>query len=255
MSTRIDLQLCYILHTRPYRDTSLLVDVLSQEHGKLTLIAKGARKAKSNQRYLLQPFIPVLLSWQGKSALKTLVGIEPALQKTMVSHSTLSSTVSALVGKKLYSGMYVNELLTYLLPQDDPVDQIFDAYQLLLEQLTGDHSEIEPCLRRFEFSFLDELGYGVNVYQDADTGSAIHANTDYVFVQQHGFVVHNSEHSPQAVFSGQALLNIQQGDFTNVLTLQAAKILARTALQPHLKGRQLKSRELFATLYPSRPKK
>ncbi len=248
MSTRIDLQLSYILHTRAYRDTSLLVDVLTKDYGKITVIAKGARKSKSSQRYLLQPFSPVLLSWQGKSSLKTLVGIESVASEHI---ATGSLGTTPLQGKKLYSAMYANELLTFLLQQDDPSDHIFQCYQYLLKQLCFSDRDIECCLREFEFSLLSELGYGINFDYEANSGSPIEAINNYIFVQNHGFVLADDYMDIRdPLFMGKAILNIRDGLYEDKETRQAAKILSRITLRPHLKGRQLKSRELFLAIKP-----
>jgi DNA repair protein RecO (recombination protein O) len=240
MSTRVEHQPSYILHTRPYRDTSLLVDVLTQDHGKLCIVAKGVRggrKAANQQRYLLQAFRPVLLSWQGKSSLKTLVDIEGAQD----------SLPPSLQGKKLYSAMYVNELLAYLLPQDDPTDTIFPYYQHVLSQLSHPDTSLEPCLRHFEYHLLDELGYGINFSEDADTGDSVQVDQVYFFVQNHGFVLADRHPDIRASsFSGQVLSQIAASNFDTQETRQAAKQLSRMALQPHLRGRELKSRELFS---------
>lgn len=254
MSARVDLQQAYILHTRPYRDTSLLVDVLSQDYGKISLIAKGARKAKNNQRYLLQAFKPVLVSWQGKSSLKTLTSVEPIAAETPQSspfrddnlhNSALSNT--ALKGDKLYSAMYANELLVYLLPQDDPTDHIFEHYQCLLDQLIDPSSSLEPCLRYFEFHLLEELGYGINFISNASSGESLEAGENYFFIQNHGFVTTREHPEIRDVsFLGEQLICIAQQDFTDKRTRQTAKMLSRVALKPHLRGRKLKSRELFS---------
>ncbi len=242
MSTRIEHQPSYILHTRPYRDTSLLVDVLTRDHGKLCLVAKGVRgtrKTANQQRYLLQAFQPVLLSWQGKSSLKTLLDIE----------GTSDSMPFSLQGNKLYSAMYVNELLAYLLPQDDPTDTIFPFYQHLLSQLSHSEIPLEPCLRHFEYQLLDEIGYGINFSEDADTGDQVQVGNVYFFVQNHGFVLASQHPDIRAVsFTGEVLLNIAAANFEDQETRQAAKQLSRLALQPHLRGRELKSRELFCAM-------
>lgn len=247
MSTRIELHPSYILHTRPYRDTSLLVDILTRDYGKLCLVAKGvrgAKKAANQQRYLLQAFQPILLSWQGKSSLKTLIDIEPS-QET-VRHS--------LSGDKLYSAMYINELLAYLLPQDDPTETIYPYYQHLLSQLSHTDSSLEPCLRHFEYHLLDALGYGINFCDDADSGESVEANKTYYFVQNHGFVLASHHPDIRAVgFLGQTLLDIAASDFSKEDARQAAKHISRMALQSHLRGRELKSRELFSYKPRSEP--
>ncbi|MFT5420678.1 MAG: DNA repair protein RecO (recombination protein O) [Candidatus Endobugula sp.] len=245
MSTRIELHPSYILHTRPYRDTSLLADVLTRDYGKISLVVKGARKAKNSQRYLLQPFISVLLSWQGKSSLKTLIGIEPQTMGSLP--NVLSGT---LKGHKLYSAMYANELLAYLLPQDDPSDNIFECYEQLLKQLHQSETQLEPCLRYFEFSVLDELGYGINFLNDADSDEALQGNKQYFFVPDYGFI--DSENHPEmrgASFSGRELLQISEQNYTYLQTRKTAKVLSRIALKPHLRGRELKSRDLFLKVH------
>lgn len=241
--SRVELHTSYIIHTRAYRDTSLLVDVLTQEYGKISLVAKGARKAKNNQRYLLQPFVEVLLSWQGKSSLKTLIGIEA---KPNYAGEAGQPSLSVLQGKKLYSAMYANELLAYLLPQDDPCEAIFQYYHLLLQQLSSPEVELESCLRYFEFHLLNEIGYGINFLSNADNDESLQKNKEYFFVQNHGFVEVNAHPEIRDVsFPGKELLCIGKQDFSEQATRQIAKVLSRIALQPHLKGRELKSRALF----------
>ena len=237
MSARIELQSAYILHTRPYRDTSLLVDALTQDYGKISLVAKGARSKHNKQRALLQPFSPLLLSWQGRSSLKTLVGIES------------QSAAILLIGHRLYSALYANELLAYLLPQGDPSDTIYQDYQQLLQFLNDSAKSIEPCLRWFEFNLLEMLGYGLDFGYEADTDLEIQPQQYYYWVQNHGFV--NIERYPESRalrFPGEALLNIQQHQYQDKQTLRLAKQLSRLVLQPLLKGRPLKSRELFTSV-------
>lgn len=240
MSTRIELQPSYVLHTRPYRDTSLLVDVLTQSYGRVCLVVRGARKAKNSQRYLLQPLIPILLSWQGRSSLKTLTAIE-AQDKSY-----------GLEGLCLYSALYVNELLMYLLPQDDPAEMIYQYYQSLLSSLAETTTMVEPCLRIFELALLEALGYGIHFVDNSTGGQPLCADRNYFFILEHGFV-DASHHSGVRYqpFSGRALLGIAQNDFSDPMTRQAAKILSRIALRPHLQGRKLKSRELFTSFVNS----
>ncbi len=239
MSNRVELQLGYVLHTRPYRDTSLLVDLLSDDYGKISLIAKGARKAKSQQRFLLQAFQPLLVSWQGKSSLKTLIGVEADASSSAI-------PAFSLQGSRLYSAMYINELLVYLLPQDDPTDQIFSDYQHLLSQLLDTEQALEPCLRCFELSLLESLGYGVDLNSNADTGEPIVSQSAYYFMPGHGFVdIHQHPEVRDHSYSGRDLLAIAHQDFSQTSTRQAAKYLSRCLLKPLLRGRELKSRELF----------
>ena len=235
---RVDLQPAYILHTRAYRDTSLLVDVFSENYGKLSLIAKGARKPKQYQRYLLQPFIPLFISWQGKSSLKTLTAIEASTQPVEL-HSRF-----------LYSGLYLNELLNYVLPSNDPSPEVFQLYATALEQLAH-QVDLESCLRQFEFSLLVELGYGIDFTVDASSGKPIQATGIYHFIVEHGFVevIKNTAtvscFDDKPSFAGELLIAIAHDQFGQQDVRRAAKQIARLALEPYLRGKVLKSRDLF----------
>jgi DNA repair protein RecO (recombination protein O) len=229
---RVDLQTAYILHARPFRDSSLLVEIITADFGKVSLVAKGARKSKQGHMYLLQPFTPVLVSWLGKSSLKTLVAIEANGQK------------HALEDKYLYSALYANELLVYLLPKDDPLTDVIPLYQQLLHGLEQQF-DLELCLRQFEFSLLGELGYGVDFYNEASSGEPIDAHSQYCFVPDQGFVLVLDGGSQSPNYKGQHLLAIAEGQFSNAATRRAAKDIARQAIAPHLNGQSIKSREFF----------
>jgi DNA repair protein RecO (recombination protein O) len=154
------MHVTYVLHTRPYRDTSLLVDLFSREHGRIGAIARGVRGPKSRHRGLLQPFTPLLVSWFGKSDLVTLNGIEP------------NGAPHYLTGDRLLSGLYMNELLVRALHQADPHPALFDAYTEAVEKLATVMSaqsgiqSIERILRLFEKQLLQEVGYGGENLQD-----------------------------------------------------------------------------------------
>jgi len=139
------LNACYILHRRKYRESSLLLDVFSLEHGKLSLIAKGAYTSKSPLSAQLQPFQPLLIQWKGRSELKTLTKIETPSQ------------AFAFMGKASYSALYMNELLQKLLPSSRPVFMVFTAYAKSLAEL-AEGLDPNACLRVFEFILLHELG-------------------------------------------------------------------------------------------------
>lgn len=237
MSAKVELQAAYILHTRPYRDTSLLLDVLTADYGKVSLVAKGVKKAKNNQRYLLQPLQPLLLSWQGQHSLKTMIGVEASRAKY------------ELVGARLYSTLYANELLTYLMVQDDPSSGIYYLYEQLLHALLDDSCELESSLRCFEFSLLEELGYGIDFSSEAEAGQSIEAEQSYYYIDDYGFVL--TQHRPDVrsvSFQGADLQAMAMRDFALSSTRQSAKQLSRLAFKPHLRGRPLKSRELFRPL-------
>lgn len=229
----VQLQPAFVLHTRPYRDTSLLVEALTRDYGRLTLVARGQRQSRQSARRPVQAFTPLLISWQGKSDLKTLVAAES------------KATIAILSGTYLYSGLYANELLMRLLPQGDAQLDVFLAYQALLGSLSnGD--ELEVVLRQFEFRLLEELGYGVDLGADAGSGEQISPEQVYQYLSDVGFLrVANNSRQAAGGFLGKDLLAIAGGDYSSKETRRAAKRLARLALAPHLGNKPLKSRELF----------
>ena len=235
---RIELQQAFILHTRPYRDTSLLLDLLTEHHGRIALIAKGARRPKYRQRQLLQPFIPLKISWQGKSQLKTLTAVEA------------NGEPYPLHRQYLYSALYANELLYYLLLPEDPLCGIFELYQYLLQQLNQGRA-LEIALRTFELSLLEDLGYGIDFSVDAATAEPVVEEKFYHFAPDTGFIassatVPDSLQPPsQTEFMGAHLRAIAQGDYQDEAVLRSAKKITRVALECHLQGKALKSRELF----------
>lgn len=230
---QVQTQPGYVLHTRPYRDSSLLVDVLSRDFGRVSLIARGQRQTRQKGRRPLQPFVPLLISWRGRTDLKTLTAAEN------------SAAGVFLGGHHLYSGLYANELLVRLLPQGDAYPEVFAIYQQLLMQLAA-AAPLEATLRSFEFSLLDELGYGIELNVEATTGEPIQEGRVYAYAAELGFVALASN-DPQAAsgFLGEDLLAIAAADYRLPETLRAAKRLSRLVLAAHLGNRPLKSRELF----------
>ncbi|MGQ9425892.1 DNA repair protein RecO [Gilvimarinus sp. F26214L] len=227
---QVQLQPAYILHTRPYRDTSLLIEALTPGYGRISLVGRGQRQSRQKSRRPLQPFTELLLSWQGRSDLKTLVAAE------------IAGRAAFLSGYHLFSGLYANELLTRLLPQGDAHPEVYATYQQLLAELIAE-SELEGALRRFEFRLLEELGYGIEFRRDARTDDLVEAGQSYVFAADLG--VMRAEHNHSGGFAGEDLLAIAAEDYSRSETRRTAKRLARMALAPHLGNRPLKSRELF----------
>jgi len=248
---RVEFQPAYVLHTRPYRDTSLLLDLLTPDWGRLSAVAKGVRRGKSQRRPLLNPFIPLLVSFQGRSNLQTLTGVEA------------DGPGHRLQGLGLYSGFYLNELLVRLLGEWDASPAIYRDYQRVMQRLsqltqgspgpdeTSTNSP-EPILRLFEWNLLSHLGYGINFNREAETGAEIQAASLYRFDPEAGFI------GPQTVdpdtldsttraslFRGEDLLACDREDFSNSQTRVAAKRLSRLMLQPLLGSKPLKSRDLF----------
>ncbi len=221
-----------MLHRRPYRESSLLVDLFAREHGVLRAVARGIRGGKPQA---LQPFVALEVAWTGSGALKTLTQIEVS-----------APAMPLLTGRALYLGLYVNELLVRLLPEYDPHPALHARYQQLLRELTGS-GDAEPLLRRFELALLADLGYGLALDRDGHTGLRIEPDVDYVFVAGTGLVRRGVVGGDTARhrLPGSHLLAMAAEDYTDSGVRQCAKELLRAALADHLGDRPLRSRELF----------
>jgi len=216
----IDFTSVYVLHTRPFRETSLMVELFSETYGRVSVIARSARGQKSRYQGQLQLFTPMLAAWSGRHELKTLGQI--ALQG-MAHH---------LNQKALFSGFYLNELLMRVLQKEDPHPALFSRYHDTLAQLEKG-VEPEVCLRVFEKKLLEEMGFGLPFF-------SVQANLCYDFVREYGFLP-----SATGAFAGVHLLAMKEEDFSSSETLHTAKQLMRVALQPLLGAKPLNSRELF----------
>lgn len=234
---RVNLQPAYVIHSRPYRDSSALLDVFTAEYGRIGLVARGARRQnrRGGSAALLQPFTPLLLSFSGRTQLKSLVATESA------------RGMLVLRGERLFSGLYLNELLVRLMHRNDAHPTLFAAYDRALSALAGS-TAVDAILRRFEFTLLDELGYGFDPGVEGSSGQPINAARWYRYEPGVGLVDGSQGGS---VFSGADLLALAAGDYTGSAR-QAAKRLLREALAVHLGSEPLRSRELFRTA-PAKP--
>lgn len=235
MSIRIEYHPCYVLHTKPYRDTSLLVDLLTHEHGRISAVARSARGPRSRFRGLLRPFTPLLISWYGKTELMTLTSVET------------SGMLHDLVGESLLSGLYLNELLMRLLVRYDSHPQLFWHYSQTLAQLqlSSEILAINIALRQFELRLLIELGYGFSLHQEAIVNQPIENKLWYRFEPSHGLMRVHAHDPGQNLFKGEHLLALHANNLTDSQVLQAAKRLMRLAFAALLGGKPLKTRELF----------
>ena len=229
---RIQLQSAYVLHTRPYRDTSLLVEIFSHDFGRIGLVARGVRTSKSRYASLLQPFTPLLISWSGQGELPTLSGAEAA------------GVAPQLKGDVLLSGFYLNELLMRLLQRGDAHPQLFETYITSLASLAEQHEQ-EPILRQFEHRLLQEIGYGLILDHDVMSGEEIEAEDRYQYLPDRGPVSAAGDEENGVLVHGRTLQAIAQDDYSQPEVRQEAKRLMRAALAVHLGDRPLKSRELF----------
>jgi DNA repair protein RecO (recombination protein O) len=239
---RVDLQPAYVLHSRPYRDSSLLLEIFSLELGRLGLVVRGARRRRrgGSQAALLQPFAPLLLSWSGHSELKTLRQAEAA------------GPPLPIRGRVIYSALYVNELLMRLLHRNDAHPALFGSYAEVLDRLSQEPN-VEPCLRTFELSLLNELGYGFSLEQDGLNGAPVQANEIYSYHAEYGLVPRGQVAAEGAGLAGAHLLALAAGDYEGE-ALATARRLLRQALAAHLGPQPLRSRELFsAALSPKTP--
>ena len=231
---RVELENAYILHHRPFRDSSQIIDVFSGSHGKLALVARGSRRGKSRLKGILRPFQLLRLSWTARTDLGTLTGAE------------LAGPPRLLTGDTLLSAYYLNELLLHFLHRFDPQPEIFDLYRETLEQLSvaGDPA---PPLRRFELRLLRLLGYALDLEQDAVSGTPVADDVTYEYrVEQGPVPAHPS--STGALLTGRQLRAVAAGAFDDADTLKAAGRLLKFVIHHHLGGRELKSRKVLIEL-------
>lgn len=224
MSTPI-AQLAYVLHSRPYRENSALVDFLTPQ-GRLRAVLRNARGKAGT---LARPFVPLEAEFRGRGELKNVGRMEGA------------GIARWLVGEALFSGMYLNELLIRLLPAEDPHPAVFDHYAATLVAL-AEGRPLEPLLRSFEWRLLDDLGYGFALDTDVD-GQPLEADGLYRLRVDAG--LERVWLLQPGLFQGVELLAMSDADWDTPGALPAAKRLMRQALAVHLGGRPLVSRELF----------
>jgi DNA repair protein RecO (recombination protein O) len=237
MDTRVLLQPAYVLHSRPFQNTSLLVDFFTYDYGRVKAVARGARREKSRYRSLLQLFQPVLVSLSGRGEVKTVGAVDTG------------SAAITLKGERLFSGLYVNELLIRLLHNQEEHTALYKSYQQTLLSLQGS-DEIEQILRRFELTLLAELGYAINLQQDCHSHQAIKPALHYRFNPDVGFEATDScddEESRQRLFLGEHLIALRDFKLDSSASAKSAKRLLRIALAAHLGGKPLMSRRLFAS--------
>ncbi|HHE6469959.1 TPA: DNA repair protein RecO [Providencia rettgeri] len=224
-------QRAFVLHSRPYSETSLLLDFFTEGEGKIRLLAKGARRNRSPLRGCLQPFTPLLIRWGGKGEIKTLINADPV------------SLALPLTGTVLYSGLYLNELTARVLEFGTPYSALFFDYLSCLQILAASEHTPEFALRRFELALLSYLGYGVDFLHCAGSGEPVSDTMTYRYREEKGFI--GSLVVDQLTFTGKQLKALASREFPDADTLKAAKRFTRLALKPYLGGKPLKSRELF----------
>lgn len=230
---RITLEPVFVLHSRPYSNTSLIVELFSMRFGRVAVMARSARGLKSRFKGKLQLFTPILASWSGKFELKHLNAIE------------LNGLPYGFEHSVLVCGFYLNELLMKFLRHDDPYQHLYQRYQDTLNAMEQGQP-LQPVLRYFEKHLLDELGYGLPFKREAISGEPIHEDFYYRYLLNRGFVrVDTPEPREKLIFSGNMLINLHRESLQDDNELLQAKRLMRTVINEHLDGRQLNSRELM----------
>ena len=230
---KIYLEPAFVLHSRPYQETSLIIDFFTKSYGRLNAVAKGAKRPKSPLRSVLTPACKLVVSMTGKSELKNLSSVE------IVDHFNLRDGIS------LNSIIYINELISKATEKEDPHENIFLEYEILLRNLNDSKGseQLEKSLRNFELNLLQEMGYGIDLTREAESNMRIDSNTRYRFDPDKGFSSINENDSTQISFLGQDVLDFSQGQFEKKTTRDASKIIMRLALDYHLGNKTLNIRK------------
>ncbi|ATE59780.1 DNA repair protein RecO [Thauera sinica] len=236
---RIEQQPAWVLHTLPWRETSLIVELLSRDHGRVAVVAKGARRPHSVLRGVLMAFQPLLVDWSGGGEVKTLIRAE------------WQGGQPLLTGQALICGYYLNELLMRLTAREDAHPQLFGSYATAIAAL-GRGDAVPPLLRRFELALLQELGYGVGLDTEGDGGGPVRADGRYIYVFERGPVAVQALPGDEAAgwgdqppVRGQVLLDMAAGDFSHAETLTQSKLLLRALINHYLGGQPLQSRRVL----------
>jgi DNA repair protein RecO (recombination protein O) len=225
--TSSDWDECFLLHHRPHGETSLIVDVFTKKNGKMSIIAKGAKKPKSKFFGYLTPFTKLKITYTGRSELKTLTNIDRDF-----SESTNS------LSKTSYSLLYINELLIRLLPKDAVHEDLFQLYESFLVKIHSGEN-IELTLRSFELDMLEMLGYGLDFENEIDKNQSIDINKNYSFIPERGF-----RESKNSNFSGKDIINIRMRNLSEV-SKKHLKHITQESIHFCLDGKNLSSREIF----------
>lgn len=230
---RVELEKAYVLHCRKYTDSKILVDLLTENYGFVSCVFRMLKKTGQTRP---QQFTLSLVSWNGKTELKTLTKVE-----TTEHHS------GSLMGNTLYCGLYVNELLERLLERGDPHPEIFYTYGQTISKMQS-NDDMEGVLRNFELDLLQTLGYGLDFSTDIEGSKILEdIGSNYLYIADKGFslLFSATEQSSGEVFSGDVISAIANREFSENAVRLAAKKICRLALKPFLGNKPLKSRELF----------
>jgi len=232
-SHRQENQVVYVLHTYPFKETSLVVELFSKEFGRIAAVAKGARRPHSAMRGMLQSFQMLSGAWSGKNELKTLHNLD------------WSAGLTLIKGEALMCGFYMNELLLRLLPREDAHENLFEYYANTMQTLTNG-ADFATTLRRFELKLLQEMGYAVPLRQD-ENGLDIVAENTYRYEAEYGACELKATKNGVQL-SGKTLLNMANDDYAESLTQSQSKQLMRYLLAHYLCDKPLHTRQLLIDL-------
>jgi DNA repair protein RecO (recombination protein O) len=233
---RVEDEPAFVLHTRPYRETSAIVEAWTAHHGRVALVARGAKRARSELRGTLQAFQPLTLGWMGTRELKTLTRAE------------WRGGMALPTGSALLCAFYLNELLLKLLPREDPHPRLFAGYADALATLAAG-GEQAPLLRGFELALLEALGYALDLAHEVDGRAPIDATARYHFAIERGaFRLPARTDLPGMIVHGSTLVALATGRFADAATAGEAKRLMRVVLDHHLEARRLFSRRIVQDL-------
>jgi DNA repair protein RecO (recombination protein O) len=233
---RVEQQPAFVLHARPWRETSLIIEALTRDYGRVGLVARGVRTTRSRfARASLQPLTPVSLSWSGRGELSTLVAAEAA------------GAVMQASGETLLCALYLNELVARLVPRNDPHPEIFEDYFATFVRL----SDADPpawTLRRFERDLLAHLGYGLVLEGEAESGEPLRAETEYAYRFEHGPVPWRRTEDGLKLRGSALMALAQDREPASADDMAALRRLLRALIANHLDGVELRAWNLFGSL-------
>ena len=231
-----DLSAAWMLHSRPYKERSVIAEFLVEGHGRVAMVVRGVRQARSRHAPLLQPFTKVYTSWRGRGELKTLLVLEPC------------ATVR-LTGKALYCGLYINELVLRAVLPGQWLEGLNELYEPILEKL-ADNLPVEPVLRLFEMELLELTGYLPSLTHEAASGAVIEPGGFYRLIHEQGLVPVNevSADHRRFLYRGELLLALANRDFSNTRFYPGFKQFTRQALTPLIGDKPMRSRALFSKM-------
>lgn len=238
VTRRISLQPAYVLHHRPYRDTSRILELFTRDYGRVSVFARGARTARKTGASLisiLQPFNRLLVSWSGRGEAGQLTGAE------------FDGSVSALPPERLVSGFYLNELLLKLFARQDSHPDVFALYAQTLQSLKLDPNGLRP-LRIFEKRLLDAIGYGLALERDVESGLPLESDVAYRYRLDQGPARVAGVAEGIGIFSGRMLLALAREDLVDPAVCAEARGLLRAALDRCLEGKELRTRQVMKAL-------